>query len=141
MAKTRTSLSCHAVPDYTGTGARPGRVMRTRGAVDSVGAAVFRPRVGLPRLPVSKGLGASSRNKARQLPLTRMLRRPAKSPRSGCSRYSGRSRSANVRRKRYARASGPPRAESECQEDEARSREDRTGSGGLMGTNMAAGNR
>ena len=27
------------------------------------------------------------------------------------------------------------------QEDEARSREDRTGSGGLMGTNMAAGNR
>ena len=38
-------------------------------------------------------------------------------------------------------SSGTPRADSERQVDEARSREDRTWSGGLMGTNMPAGNR
>ena len=79
-----------------------------------------------------------------------MLHRPARSPRSGCSRYPGRSRSpgrsaasrsAGVRRRRYARSCGTPRADFERQEDEARSREDRTWSGGLMGTNMPAGNR
>ena len=40
-----------------------------------------------------------------------------------------------------SRSCGTPGADSERQEDEARSREDRTCSGGLMGTNMAAGNR
>ena len=74
------------------------------------------------------GLGASNQNTMRQLALTRMLHRPARSPRSGRSR-------------RYARSCGTPRADSERQEDEARSREDRTWSGGLMGTNMPAGNR
>ena len=90
--------------------------MRTRGAVDSVGAAVFESRVGLPRLPVSNDVGASNRNTARQLPLARMLRRTARSPRTGCTRNSGRSRSANVRRKHCVRACGPPRADSEHQE-------------------------
>ena len=106
-----------------------------------VGAAVFGSRVGLLRLLVSNDVGASNRNTARQSPLARMLRRTARSPRTGCTRNSGRSRSANVRRKHCVRACGPPRADSERQEDEARSREDRIWSGGLMGTNMPAGNR
>ena len=70
-----------------------------------------------------------------------MLHRSARSLCNGGSRYSGGSRSASVRRRRDAKSRGTPGADCERQEDEARSREDRTWSGGLMGTNIPAGNR